>query len=140
MSEPRQTDPRQWSEAARWLSYVDEDLRAIEKLMAGPTPAFRSAAFHCHQAAEKIAKAMPIAWGSAIPKIHDIEELSARVREKDETLGQALAGLASLTGWYIAVRYPDVELDFAPTSADVTSALTQLQNLRRRVDALAPKP
>lgn len=139
MSERAQISPRQWAEALRWLVFVDEDIGAIGALVASSPPAVRSAAFHCQQAVEKMAKAVIVAFGAAAPKIHDVEELSFLVEDFDPGLGQAIRNLANLTSWYIAVRYPDIEVESLPSLRDVATILTGLRNLRRQVDTLAPK-
>lgn len=79
---------RQWNEAARWLPYAEGDLRAAETLMSAPVPMIYAAAFHCQQAAEKMTKALPILYGGAVPKIHDLVELTVRLRELDADAGK----------------------------------------------------
>lgn len=135
-----QSNPRQWEEALRWLVFADDDLRAVDTLMAAASPPFRSAAFHCQQAAEKMAKATLVALGDASPKIHDLEELSGRVGELDPEMGGAIGKLANLTTWYMTARYPDMESDLVPSAQDIRSALTDLRALRQRIDLLAPQP
>jgi len=119
------------------LAFVDEDLQVAEMLLTDASPVLRSAAFHCQQAAEKMAKAVLVALGAAVPKIHDVEELSWLVTDVDPELGKAVGKLA-LGGWY-AVRYPGLETDFQPSSQDVRSALAELRDLRERINSLAPK-
>ncbi len=75
-----QPDPRQWREAERWLARADEDVRAAEALLALASPEVDPAAFHCQQAAEKMAKAMLIAAREPPPRLHDIDELGRRVQ------------------------------------------------------------
>jgi len=121
------------------LAFVDEDLQVAEMLLTDASPVLRSAAFHCQQAAEKMAKAVLVALGAAVPKIHDVEELSWLVTDVDPELGKAVGKLAALGGWYTAVRYPGLETDFQPSLQDVRSALTELRDLRERINSLAPK-
>jgi HEPN domain-containing protein len=61
--------------ALRWLARADEDLRVIAVRIAQADPPLFSAALHCQQAAEKMAKAILIAATVPPPRIHDIEEL-----------------------------------------------------------------
>ena len=138
MSEPLQVSPRQWIEARRWLEFVDEDLRAAQMLVNASPPAIRSAAFHGQQAAEKLAKAVLVAMSVDIPKTHDLTELSRLVSEVEPNIGRAFAAMTNLTDWYIAARYVDAEIDIVPSEQDVRSALVRLQDLRRRVVAMAP--
>jgi HEPN domain-containing protein len=99
-------DRRVWAEVLRWLAFVDQDMRVVEIVMAESSPNYGPAAFHCQQAAEKMAKVLLVARGSEVPKIHDIEELTALVGEVDAEAAQNLRELASLSSWYTAVRYP----------------------------------
>lgn len=136
MSAP--TDPRQWSEAERWLARVDDDLRAAEALLALAPPATGTAAFHCQQAAEKMAKAMLIAARQPPPRLHDIEELGRRVGSHHPAIGEALKALGGLTRWYVSARYPDAGLDVDTTADEVSEVLSGLRDLRRNIDTLKP--
>ena len=136
MSAP--TDPRQWSEAERWLARVDDDLRAAEALLALAPPATGTAAFHCQQAAEKMAKAVLIAMRQPPPKLHDIEELGQRIRSHNPAIGEAFEALGGLTRWYTSARYPDASLDGGPTVDDVRDVLVRLRELRRHIEGLKP--
>jgi len=132
-------DPRQWSEAERWLARVDEDLRAAGALLTITPPALGAAAFHCQQAVEKMAKAVLIALRQPPPKQHDIEELGRRVRAHHAALGEAFGEFAGLTRWYVSARYPDAGVDEEPTREEVREVLARLHELRRRVHELAPE-
>jgi HEPN domain-containing protein len=140
MSARTPSDPRQWSEAERWLARADEDLRAAEALLTLAPPAVDPAAFHCQQAAEKMAKAVLIAVREAPPRMHDIEELGRRVRAYVPDIGRALEALGGVTAWYTAARYPDAGLSTALTADDLADTLSRLHELRRHVADLKPKP
>jgi len=131
-------DPRQWEEAARWLVFVDEDLRVAEILVAVSPPALRTAAFHCQQAAEKMAKALLIAFSAEVPRIHDVSELAALVADVEPAFGKAVAELGDLTGWYLAVRYADSAEAAAVSDSDIRSMLGNLRGLRAHIASLAP--
>ena len=132
------TDPRQWSEARRWLVRADEDLRAAEALSALDPPSLETAAFHCQQAAEKMAKAVLIAHRQPPPHLHDVEELGRRIRALHPVVGDAFAALGGLTRWYVSGRYPDAGLEDVPTAAEVGAVLKSLGELRRQIESLAP--
>jgi HEPN domain-containing protein len=136
MNEPRRIDPIRWEEAARWLVFVDEDMRVVEVLMANQPIIVRGAAFHCQQAVEKMAKAVLVAMGADVPKIHDVYELSWLVQDHDIEIGQAIRELANVTTWATVVRYPDVEANIAPSANDIRFAFERLTQLRRRIGAL----
>jgi len=125
-----QLDPALWREAERWLVQADEDLHAAQVLASLAPPAIRPAAFHCHQAAEKMAKAALIAIGTPPPRLHDIGELGRRVRPALPAIGEALERLSGLGSWYLAVRYPDIDVPIGPSHADVLAALAALHELR----------
>src|SRR5947209_8005099 len=136
MSEPTQPDQQRWETALQWLEYADEDLRLIAKI-ASDVDLSSSAAFHCQQAAEKLAKAILVASGSNYPRTHELSELSERVIALQPQLGRLLAELSGLTEWYLAGRYPD--LDYRPSRADIAQVLAKLLELRRQIEAYAPK-
>jgi HEPN domain-containing protein len=70
-------------EALRWLAVAGQDLKAVRNIIHGPDPALDIAAYHCQQAAEKIAcrngtrsvKAALITRGIDAPRWHDIDSL-----------------------------------------------------------------
>ena len=132
-------DRQVWTEVLRWLVFVDQDIRVIELVMAESSPNYGPAAFHCQQAAEKMAKAVLVARGREVPKIHDMEVLTGLVEEVDAEAAENLRELASLSSWYIAVRYPSVEAEFHPTSEDVRLIVPLLKQMRQYIDTLAPK-
>ena len=136
MTEPKQTVPSNWDEASRWLARAHQDLRVAEALL-NDSEFVSSAAFHCQQAAEKMAKAVLLAFRAGYPKIHDIAELGRLVDAERSDIGEALADLSGLTDWYITSRYPDI--DFTPSQQDVRAALGKLKELRQQILALAPK-
>jgi len=74
-------------------------VRAAEALLALVSPAVDPAAFHCQQAAEKMAKAMLIAAREPPPRLHDIDEPGRRVEEHFPVLGGAFEALGGITRW-----------------------------------------
>ena len=126
-------DPRQWGEAERWLARADQDMRVAQALLALTSPEIDPAAFHCQQAAEKMAKAALIAAREPPPRLHDIDELGRRVQAHFPALGAAFEALGGITRWYVSARYPDAGGAPAPSSADVRDVLSQLSDLRRRI-------
>lgn len=139
MSARPPVDPRQWGEARRWLARVDEDLRAADALLAATPPALGAAAFHCQQAAEKMAKAVLIALRQPPPKLHDIEELGRRIRAHDAALAEAFEEFAGLTRWYVSARYPDAGIDEVPPAEELHDIVARLYELCRRIENLAPE-
>jgi HEPN domain-containing protein len=138
MSATMAVDPRQWSEARRWLARVDDDLPAAEALLGLALPAVGVAAFHCQQAAEKMAKAVLIALHVSPPKLHDTAELGRRIKAHHAALGEGFGELGGLTRWYVSARYPEAGIEDVPSVEDMRDVLLRLHRLRRRIDELAP--
>ena len=136
MNGSTQPDPAQWAEAAQWLERADEDMRLAEKIVSD-VDFLASAAFHCQQAAEKMAKAVIIASRSEYPRIHDIAQLGLVVAVFKPELGKSIEELSGLTDWYVTPRYPGIE--YRPSRQEVESALQKLKALRRQIEAFAPK-
>lgn len=126
-------DLRQWREAERWLARADEDVRAAEALLDLASPEVDPAAFHCQQAAEKMAKAALIAAREPPPRLHDIDELGRRVQAHFPALGAPFEALGGITRWYVSARYPDAGGSPAPSATDVRDVLSQLSDLRRLI-------
>jgi HEPN domain-containing protein len=137
MNAPTQPDPKDWAEALQGLQRADEDMRLTERI-AGDPDFLASAAFHCHQAAEKMAKAIIVAYRADYPRIHDLAQLGIAVSAFRAELGERIASLKGLTDWYFTPRYPGLE--YHPSREDVELALGTLKELRRQIDALAPAP
>ena len=137
MSGPTQPDPGRWAEAVQWLQRADEDIRLAEKIAADPD-FLASAAFHCQQAAEKMAKAVIVAYQTDYPRIHDLAQLGLAVATLQPELGASIAGLSGLTDWYVTPRYPGLE--YRPSLQDVEITLRKLIELRRQIESLAPQP
>ena len=132
-------EPKEWTIARRWLARADEDIAVAELLIAQAEPVLLAAAFHCQQAAEKIAKAMLIVFHTRPPKTHDLEKLAELLSTVDPQIGTRMFELRALTTWYVGARYPGAS-DETPSTTDVISSLSKLRALRRQIDSLAPKP
>lgn len=136
-------------EAARWLTWAEEDLTLAQHTAADPDVVRRGACTWAHQAAEKALKALLVAEGTDPPKIHDLVRL-ARMLSDATQASLADFDLVGLTRWAIEGRYPsDVEeataadLDAALDAAEstVSVALDALTALRvaRLVEASSPE-
>jgi HEPN domain-containing protein len=137
MSEPIQPDPRRWAESVQWLQRADEDIRLAEKIASDPD-FLASAAFHCQQAAEKMAKAVIVAYRPDYPRVHDVAQLGLAVAVLHPELGASIVGLSGLTDWYVTPRYPGLE--YRPSRQDVETTLHKSKELRRQIETFAPKP
>ena len=139
MSDPKIPEFQLWQEAARWLYYATDDIGVIEAVLKQPAPSLLGAAMHCQQAAEKMAKAVLIAFGNRPPRIHDLGRLARLVQSVRSDIGAELWAMAEITTWYAAARYPDVAFDTLPTLEEIHSVLAKLRALHERILALAPK-
>jgi HEPN domain-containing protein len=139
MSVPTNLNPRRWEEVARWLFRADDDLGLVDTILARSPPSLFGASLHCPQAAEKMAKAVLIAFGIRPPRIHDLDELGDLIRAVHLEIGDEVRGLAQLTTWYVASRYPDVAAESLPSPEDIRFALKKLHGLRRRVQSIVPR-
>jgi len=89
-----------------WVKKAEDDFKSAEALAAGPIPRHDQVAFHCQQAAEKYLKAILNEDSLAIPKTHDLEVLLDLLLPTYPGLKSHRRGLAALTNFAVAVRYP----------------------------------
>jgi HEPN domain-containing protein len=122
----------------RWLERARDDLRIVDVLLAQPAPSLYGTSLHCQQAAEKLSKAVLIAYSTKPPRIHDIGELAALVAAVNEDIGRELATLSQVTTWYVASRYPEVAIESQPSLDDIRSAIVVLRKVVEQIVALAP--
>jgi HEPN domain-containing protein len=89
-----------------WVKKAEDDVEAAATRAAGPTPSHDLVAFHCQQAAEKYLKAVLNQDSLNIPKTHDLEVLLDLLLPAYPALKSHRRGLAALTNFAVAVRYP----------------------------------
>ncbi len=120
-------------EALRWLDRVEDDLEMVAAAMERGRPL--PAAFHAHQAAEKLLKVLPVLAGVVVPRTHDLDRL-VHLTGAAALLPEAAADrLAALTPWATIGRYPEPEEDVAPTLAEIAEARALLDVLDQVVRA-----
>lgn len=87
----------------QWLDFAKEDLKDAEILFRAKS--YRGSSWHCHQAIEKILKAIIIQKGKRLRKIHDLIEL---LRDTKIKLPEDLMSFVEeLDLFYLPPRYPD---------------------------------
>ena len=139
MSDPEPgSEAVQWAEAHRWFAYAEEDIRTAEVCLEVTPQLVNAAAFHCQQAAEKLIKGLLIAGARKAEKSHDLDRLARLVAEVFPELGGDLLSIRQLTPWYVATRYPDIDVGPQPTASEVRDVLQRLGALRGKVNALDP--
>jgi HEPN domain-containing protein len=88
----------------KWFEFAKQDLKDAEILFNQKS--YRGCSWHCHQAIEKILKAIIIEKGGRPRKIHDLIEL---LRETEIKLPEDLMNfIEELNLFYLPPRYPDI--------------------------------
>jgi HEPN domain-containing protein len=126
--------------AAEWLRKAETDLDGVRRsLMPVPRPNPELGAYHCQQAAEKLVKALLVSLGLVYPRGgpqgHDIG-LAARRIPPEHPLHAEAAGLAALTPWATAFRYPAEDPATAPEPPEVEVLANWLERLEAFRDCL----
>jgi HEPN domain-containing protein len=125
--------PEEWrrNEADRWLTVAGKDLHAA-RLLAIEEPS--ASVFHCHQAAEKSAKAFLTFHDVAFRRTHDLNELGKQCTTLNSELTPLLHDAAELTEYAVVFRYPDAPRE--PDQAEAENALATAQRLYDKVRQL----
>ncbi len=102
--------------ASRWLSYAEEDLQVVDRLLAQRDLAPRYTCWHSQQAAEKALKALLLLETGGSKPTHDLQELADLL---PEPLAERIPrpGLSLMTQLYIESRYPGRYPEATPTEA-----------------------
>jgi HEPN domain-containing protein len=126
-------------EAARWLVIAAEDTRVAAACLRMRPPAIGVAAYHSHQAAEKLLKGLLITAAVDFRMTHDLVRLTAIVQPHYPELHETLELLRPLTSWGIAYRYPGPEFvtEPLPSGAEVERVLNLLGAVAMRLRALS---
>jgi len=94
--------------ARHMLSMASKDLLALEKMKDDPVYFYDEVyGFHAQQTVEKSMKALLSYFGIKYRKIHDLGELLALLKEKDNNSPQIFHGLLDLTDYAVMFRYDD---------------------------------
>jgi HEPN domain-containing protein len=113
-------DPERVADTRSWLVKAQDDLRAIDALLAADEPLPGVAAYHAQQAAEKSLKAF-LYWNDvAFRKTHELDELGRVVTEIDADLEDAVDAAVDLTPFAWRFRYPGEPLD--PSVEEIAEA------------------
>jgi len=102
-------------------------------------PAVGVAAYHAHQAAEKLLKGFLVVAAVDFRKTHDLDWLANAALPQYPDLQDALDVLRPLTSWGVAYRYPgpETEPEPLPPSADVGQVIDLLGELAARLRTLS---
>jgi len=93
-------------ETKNWWKQANRDMESAKKIME--LGEYHVSAFLSQQAVEKALKALLIETNSSFPRIHDVAELSRRVKAPSKIIESC----AMINPAYTSTRYPDVASDF----------------------------
>ena len=92
-----------------WKEHAENDFKVAAILFTEGERkgfAYQACVFHCHQAVEKMMKAIVVSHNSMPPRIHDLVALSMKL---DIAIPEDIAAaLDALNPHYLRPRYPDV--------------------------------
>lgn len=89
-----------------WVGKAEDDYQLAAEGSRLSRPFHDQVCFHCQQAAEKYLKAVLEQLGLSVPKTHDLERLLGALLPHHPTLRPLRRGLAFLTNFSVAIRYP----------------------------------
>lgn len=117
------------NEARRWIVQGRAELEMARSLLA--SGGYSGVAFHCHQAAEMLAKGLWIhRKRSAAPRFHDLVQLGVELDAPEPVR----AALRRLNPEYVVSRYPDAANGVPAENYDCARA-EELLALAERVEA-----
>jgi HEPN domain-containing protein len=91
---------------AEWVRKAEDDHLIAKQSSQSKKPLHDGVCFHCQQCAEKYLKALLEELGISIQKTHDCEHLLSVLLPHHSSLKSLRRGLAFLTNFAVAVRYP----------------------------------
>jgi HEPN domain-containing protein len=119
---------------AAWLKKASHDLETAERALHAGHPITDTAAYHCHQAAEKALKAFLASRFEPLVKTHDLMDLLTRCAPADARFADWADRMAELSAYGAVLRYPSVDAD--PIASDVTHALHTAQQFHGFVSTI----
>ncbi len=92
----------------KWMDFVQADLEAAEVLFEHPKSdrSWQMVVFHCHEAVEKLLKAILVHQGKEVKKIHDLTRLLELVGIELPEVHATF--IEELNPCYPGQRYPDL--------------------------------
>jgi len=122
--------------AAMMLSLAKDDLHALRSMQDSESFTTAIFGFHAQQAVEKALKAWLTILGGGYPKIHDLEELLALLKDQGQVVPEVFTKLIYLTAFAAQFRYDVFEemvhrLDRAAVVREVTEFVDHVDKLIR---------
>lgn len=120
-------------EVAEWVAKAEGDWNStLRETRARKSPNHDAACFHAQQCIEKYLKALLVAEGSRVPRIHDLSALAALL-PNERFLRTFDAELAMLTTYAVAARYPGLSADKLKAREAKAAASRLRDSLRSRL-------
>ena len=123
---------------AAWLQKATHDLETAQRALHSGHPITDTAAYHCHQAAEKSLKAFLASRLAPLVKTHDLMDLLTRCAAADARFADWVDRIAELSAFGTVLRYPSVDAD--PTVSDTTHALQTARQFHGFVSTIVNNP
>jgi HEPN domain-containing protein len=121
---------------AEWVEKAENDFKAAAQILKlGKQCPTDTVCFHVQRCAEKYLKAVLVSRTIRFSKTHDLQELVALL-PTDARVEMDLAEQRRLTGYAVALRYPD----YPPIPlVEARKAMTLARRVRRELRRLLPK-
>lgn len=119
---------------AAWLTKASHDLETAERALHAGHPITDTAAYHCHQAAEKALMAFLASRLEPLVKSHALMDLLTRCANADTRFADWADSIAELSAFGTVLRYPSVDAD--PAVIDVVHALKTAKQFHAFVSAI----
>ena len=87
-----------------WLDFADYDFKTAKWNLEGKI--YTSSCYASQQAAEKSLKALILAKGKVVPKVHSLDRLISEIRNNGINTDQIDNEAQELDKYYISTRYP----------------------------------
>jgi HEPN domain-containing protein len=128
------------AEARRWLASGWEDRGVVEMALERSPSFMATAGFHTQQSAEKLVKALLVLAARPFPKTHNMARLLALLGPVPGLSDECRKALADLTPWAAHTRYPMADDEDLPGTAEIRTALGQVDELATLVRAAIDAP
>jgi len=91
-------------DAKSWLEFARYDWKTAEWEFKGKI--YTSSCYACQQTAEKALKALLLAKGETVPKVHSLDRLISELKKIKVDVSEIEEEARSLDKYYISCRYP----------------------------------
>lgn len=111
----------------RWLERANDDLRWAHASLKEDV--LHGVCFAAQQAAEKALKGYILHAGKQLRRIHDLSAILEECIEIDKSFEQLIDQSATLSGYYVEARYPDIGDFMGYTDEQAAEALQFAQEI-----------